>query len=300
MHYLEWGSRLGTPLVWAHGSAGTAYEIRSLAPRLVAAGYWVIAPCYRGHGQSQVTDYEFTIDHIADDLVAMLDQLHIPKAVFGGASKGGFVAAAVYDQYPSRVLGLLLNDGGSWSNQVIFDHHGTGAFRKMMAQGDPTPPTMEGASQFEVFRALAGSGITRSQPPPAERVLDFLANINRRADGRWAFMPGFAQMMGTAQQYLASATAPSTLPLLQWSQHALIPMAVFRNLKVPMMIIDPQSADSTDDETPVTDQNRRLAALHPDLIVHQIYPETIHEAYRQRPDWFIRDAVELLRRVKAR
>jgi hypothetical protein len=37
MHYLEWGNRDGIPLVWAHGSASSAYEIRAVAPRLAQA-----------------------------------------------------------------------------------------------------------------------------------------------------------------------------------------------------------------------------------------------------------------------
>jgi hypothetical protein len=37
MHYLEWGNRDSIPLVWAHGSASSAYEIRAVAPRLVQA-----------------------------------------------------------------------------------------------------------------------------------------------------------------------------------------------------------------------------------------------------------------------
>src|SRR6185503_13397782 len=121
MHYLEWGDRNGVPLVWTHGNANTAYEIRAVAPRLVQAGYRVIAVDYRGHGLTRVTDYDFTIYHIADDLIALLDSLKIPAAVFGGSNKGGSVAAAVYSQYPNRVRGLLMADGGTWSMQWMFD-----------------------------------------------------------------------------------------------------------------------------------------------------------------------------------
>lgn len=32
MHYLEWGEPNGVPLVWDHGSASGAYEIRGIAP----------------------------------------------------------------------------------------------------------------------------------------------------------------------------------------------------------------------------------------------------------------------------
>jgi pimeloyl-ACP methyl ester carboxylesterase len=293
MHYLEWGDAKGVPLIWAHGSMGTAFEMRALAPGLVAAGYRLIAPCLRGQGRSQVDDYRFTIYHQADDLAAMMDQLEIPAAVFGGGSKGGFVAAAVYDQYPRKVLGLLLHDGGSWSNQIMFDIHGTERFRRIMEGGGP--PAIEGSDRFEVFRQLVGG---RSVPP--ERAVDLLANINRRPNGRWAFMAGFRDMMGTIEQYLGSATAPSTAPPLQFSQNIMNPLVVFRNLDVPMMIIDPQDADTTKDELPVTDQNIRLKALHPDLIVHQIYRETQHAAFRQRPDWVIRDATTLLDLVKRR
>src|SRR5215218_7369160 len=97
MHYLEWGDAKGVPLVWAHGSGSDGYELRHIAPRLAEAGYRVLAVDYRGHGQTRVKDVDFGIYHIADDLVGLLDSLRIPAAVFGGASKGGSVAAAVYD-----------------------------------------------------------------------------------------------------------------------------------------------------------------------------------------------------------
>jgi pimeloyl-ACP methyl ester carboxylesterase len=295
MHFLAWGDPSGVPLVWLHGSAGSAYEIRHLGPRLAALGYRVIAPSYRGHGQSITADYEFTIYHVADDMVALLDSLQLGTAVFGGSSKGGFIAGAVYDQYPARVRGLLLSDGGSWSNQWDFDHHGLEGARRQLAGGGP--PSGIGASEWELFRDLAGPLVLRSPTnPPADRVADMLVGISQRPDGRFEVLQGFDRMMGSPDGYLASATAPSTLPLLQWSQHAMIPVAVFRNLDVPMVIIDPQSPA---DELPVTDQNERLARLHPRWVIHKIYPETGHAAFRERPDWFLRDAAELLGRVRS-
>src|SRR4051812_9754410 len=56
MHYLEWGAPNGVPLVWAHGSSSSGYELRGVAPRLARAGYRVIAVDYRGHGLTRVTD----------------------------------------------------------------------------------------------------------------------------------------------------------------------------------------------------------------------------------------------------
>jgi len=48
MHYLEWGSAKGVPLVWAHGSGSDGFELRAVAPRLAEAGYRVLAVDYRG------------------------------------------------------------------------------------------------------------------------------------------------------------------------------------------------------------------------------------------------------------
>ena len=294
IHYLEWGDPNGPPLVWAHGSASTAYEIRAVAPRLAEAGYRVVAVDYRGHGLTRVTDFEFSIQHIADDLVALLDHLRIPAAVFGGASKGGFVAAAVYDQHPDRVLGLLMADGGTWSNQWTFDHHGTETVREQVARGDG-PPRITGPSEFAVFLQLAGRQLPPTGDVPIDPLLDLVVRIGPQDDGTWAFLPGFERMMGSIESYYAGATRPSTMPLLQWSQHALIPLVVFRRLHVPMTILDPQEDH---DELPVTDQNERLALQHPSLVVHRIYRQTPHDLVRSRPDWFVRDAGELLDRVR--
>lgn len=294
MHYLEWGDRRGAPLVWAHGSASTGYEIRAVAPRLAEAGYRVIAVDYRGHGLTRVTDFEFSIYHIADDLVALLDHLKITTAVFGGASKGGFVAAAVYDQHPKRVLGLLMADGGTWSNQWIFDRAESDAVLRRLTQNDPLPRIIK-ASEFEVFQEIVGSQPT-TDDASIERLLDLLVRIGPQSDGTWTFLPEFERMMGSSDLYPAT-TRPTTLPLLQRSQHLMIPPVVFRNRNVPMMILDPQPQAITD-VLPVTDQNERLARQHPKFIIHRIYSDTGHNVLRARPDWFVRDAVDLLDRVR--
>jgi pimeloyl-ACP methyl ester carboxylesterase len=294
MHYLEWGKADGVPLVWTPGSASTAYELRAVAPRLADAGYRVLAVDPRGHGLTRVTDYEFSIQHIADDEVALLDHLKIRAAVFGGASKGGFVAAAAWDQYPSRVLGLLMADGGTWSNQWIFDHHGTEEVKQQLARGEG-PPDITGPSEFDVFLQMVGARVPPTGEIPVDRLLEGLVQLGPNGDGTWSWVPGFRKMMGTLQTYYDGATRPSTMPLLQWSQHALIPMVVFRNLSVPMMILDPQEPN---DELPVTDQNERLARAHPKLITHRIYSPSAHAVVAARPDWFVRDATELLAQVR--
>ena len=118
---------------------------------------------------------------------------------------------------------------------------------------DPVP-RITGASEFDVFLRVVGN-----IPPgdlPVEWLFDMLMRIGPSDHGEWAFLPGFDRMMGSYDAAAAWVTRPTTLPPLQWSQHAMIPRMVFRRLHVPMMILDPQEER---DHLPVTDQNERLA-----------------------------------------
>jgi pimeloyl-ACP methyl ester carboxylesterase len=292
MHYLEWGDATGVPLVWTHGSASRAYEIRAVAPRLVQAGYRVIAVDTRAHGPTRVTRYDFGVSHVADDLVALLDSLRIPAAVFGGASLGGFHSAAVYDQYPARVLGLLMADGGTFSPQWIYDRQTTEQIRRGLP--DPLPP-ITGATELDVFLKMVGHIPPDSLSGRTEWMFEMLARIWPADSGGYAFLAGVDRMTTWGEALLPGITHPSTLPLPLWSVHAIIPRMVFRNLHVPMMILDPQGER---DIFPVTDQNERLATDHPGLVIHRIYNPGNHNILQATPDWFVRDAVELLERVK--
>ena len=295
MHYLEWGDARGVPLVWAHGSGSDGYELRAVAPRLAEAGYRVLAVDYRGHGQTRVKDVDFGIYHIADDLVAMLDSLKIPAAVFGGASKGGSVAAAAYDQHPTRVLGLLMADGGTWSLQWIYDRMSAEQLRKTVS--DPLP-IITGASELEVFQKIVGD-MSADDLQKRERsgwTFDMLRRIGRNMRGEWAFLPDFEALMGKLGMESVT-TKPTMIPPLQWSENAMIPRMMFRDLHVPMMILDPQSDP---DPRPVADQHAWLVKDHPTLVIHKIYPQTGHNVLNDRPEWLVRDAAVLLEEVRKR
>ena len=113
MHYLTWGNPKNTPLIWSHGSLAHSYELMDVAKMITEAGYYLIALDYYGHGKTPLPDHEVSVYHSADDILVLMDSLNIKKAIIGGFSRGGFIAAAFYQSYPERVKALILEDGGS-------------------------------------------------------------------------------------------------------------------------------------------------------------------------------------------
>ena len=71
--------------------------------------YRVIAPDFRGFGQSRRSD-PFTIESLADDVHMFLDQLVAKPCVLAGLSMGGYVALAYVKKYAADLRGLVLVD----------------------------------------------------------------------------------------------------------------------------------------------------------------------------------------------
>jgi 3-oxoadipate enol-lactonase len=75
--------------------------------------YRVIRYDTRGHGQSEVTPGPYSISMLAEDLVGLMDALHISKAHLVGLSMGGMICQYVGANFPDRVLSLSLCDTAS-------------------------------------------------------------------------------------------------------------------------------------------------------------------------------------------
>ncbi|MGB7818922.1 MAG: alpha/beta hydrolase [Ornithinibacter sp.] len=95
----------GRPIVLCHGWPDLAFTWRHQVPALVAAGYHVIAPNQRGYGNSsrpaQVTAYD--VEHLAGDLVALLDHYGFQDAIFIGHDWGAMVVWSLTILHPQRV-----------------------------------------------------------------------------------------------------------------------------------------------------------------------------------------------------
>ncbi len=99
----------GRPIVLCHGWPEHAYSWRHQMPALAAAGYHVIVPNQRGYGNSsrpaEVTDYD--IEHLAGDLVALLDHYGYEDAIFVGHDWGAMVVWGLTLLHPSRVSKVI-------------------------------------------------------------------------------------------------------------------------------------------------------------------------------------------------
>ncbi|MEW1546165.1 alpha/beta fold hydrolase [Streptomyces tsukubensis] len=95
----------GKPIVLCHGWPEHAYSWRHQIPALAAAGYHVIVPNQRGYGNSsrpaEVTEYG--IEHLAGDLVALLDHYGYEDATFVGHDWGAMVVWSLALLHPDRV-----------------------------------------------------------------------------------------------------------------------------------------------------------------------------------------------------
>jgi len=77
-------------------------------------GYQLITWDMRGHGQSDSPDNAdlYSVEHTLEDMLAILEECHVDKAIIGGLSLGGYMSLAFNLEYASRVAALLLFDTG--------------------------------------------------------------------------------------------------------------------------------------------------------------------------------------------
>jgi 3-oxoadipate enol-lactonase len=99
----------GPAVLFLHGFPFDRSMWRGQVERL-SADFRVIAPDLRGHGGTTATREPSTMEEMAEDVVALLDELNVPRAVVCGLSMGGYVALALYRAHPSRVRALVLAD----------------------------------------------------------------------------------------------------------------------------------------------------------------------------------------------
>lgn len=104
--YTDEGS--GPLVVMVPGLGDLKEEYRFLAPKLVAAGYRVVALDIRGHGKSSTRWPDYTSSAIGSDILALIRHLDAGPATVVGTSMGAGAAAWAAAEAPDAIGALVL------------------------------------------------------------------------------------------------------------------------------------------------------------------------------------------------
>jgi pimeloyl-ACP methyl ester carboxylesterase len=107
LDYATQGKKTGIPLLLIHGFPLSRAIWDEQLPALLAHAY-VITPDLRGHGDSPAPDGAYNMPLFVKDLLGLLDELGVEKAIWAGHSMGGYITLAGWRLAPERFLGLGL------------------------------------------------------------------------------------------------------------------------------------------------------------------------------------------------
>lgn len=169
----------GRPVVLIHGFplSDEMYEYQYEA--LAKAGFRAIGITMRGFGHSDKPGEGYNYDTYADDIKAVLDQLHVDNAVLGGFSMGG----AIVIHYMSRhhgahvsKLALFAAAAPCWTKQPDFPY---GYFTKQDIDGLIALAGVNRPALYEAF----GQKFTATSTSVTAGIGAWLGVINLQASG---------------------------------------------------------------------------------------------------------------------
>ncbi|MBL8921312.1 MAG: alpha/beta fold hydrolase [Myxococcaceae bacterium] len=178
LYWASWGE--GEPVVLFHGGAGHSDHWSNQVPALMAK-FRVIVIDARGHGRSTRDTRPFTYAQMADDALAVLDELKVDTFSAAGWSDGGVIALDLAIRHPERVKRLFVlgtnftvSGGKRGSSPAL-----TAYFARCAADYAKLSPTPKG---YEALLA-ALRPMWKSQPDYAPDQLSGLTAATVVADG---------------------------------------------------------------------------------------------------------------------
>ena len=170
--YAEAGPVDGPAVILLHGWPYDIHSFVEVSPLLVAAGYRVIIPYLRGYGTTRFLSAETFRNGqpsaLAVDTIAMMDALHIQKAVIAGFDWGARTADIMAVLWPERCKAIVSVSGYLIGNQA--------------SGKTPLPPRAELAWWYQFYFAT-----DRGQIGYDKYRHDFAKLIWQLASPKWAF-----------------------------------------------------------------------------------------------------------------
>ena len=169
----------GRPVVLIHGFplSDEMYEYQYEA--LAKAGFRAIGITMRGFGHSDKPGEGYNYDTYADDIKAVLDQLHVDNAVLGGFSMGGAIVIHYMGRHHGAhvsKLALFAAAAPCWTKQPDFPY---GYFTKQDIDGLIALAGVNRPALYEAF----GQKFTATSTSVTAGIGAWLGVINLQASG---------------------------------------------------------------------------------------------------------------------
>lgn len=114
LEVLDWGGS-GRPLIFLAGAGDTAHRFDGFAPQFTNQHH-VYGITRRGSGASSQpapANGNYSADHLGDDVLAVMNALHIDRPVLVGHSIAGQELSSVGSRFPKKVSGLIYLDAAT-------------------------------------------------------------------------------------------------------------------------------------------------------------------------------------------
>jgi pimeloyl-ACP methyl ester carboxylesterase len=152
LEVLDWGGS-GRPVVLLTGSGNTAHVYDDFAPKLMGCCH-VYGITRRGFGASSHPESGYTDQHLADDVLQVLDSLKIVAPVLVGHSMAGSELTTLGVQHSDRLAGLVYLDAGDDPGDFSGKNPAYRALFEKLPGMKPSPPSEADKKSFQAYRAM--------------------------------------------------------------------------------------------------------------------------------------------------
>lgn len=176
MHYRYVGDARATPVLLLHQTPLGMAEYSEIQPALARLGRPSLAVDNPSYGMSDPAPQNADMAALADNLIALLDQLKLPKVIVAGHHTGASIAIAFAARHPGRTAALVAHgtpfyDARERAERLArpgFDatlrsdgSHLVDAFREVFVRLGPTPENLVPAtwSALGQFTATPGNPV---------------------------------------------------------------------------------------------------------------------------------------------
>ncbi|MCU1503621.1 MAG: putative hydrolase [Ilumatobacteraceae bacterium] len=188
LHYEALGRRSAPAVLMIQG-LGADKHGWDLQRSLLALRYRVVALDNRGSGRSDKPFSSYSLEQMADDAIAVLDDLGIDRAHVVGASMGGAIAMLLALRHPHRVASLVLactaGRHHAWRRELLESWASAATERGMGAMASEAARWVIGPRSFRrlmpVFGWLGPFGLGRPTHAFAAQVHAILAHADTTA-----------------------------------------------------------------------------------------------------------------------